>query len=85
MKPFHFSRFINNCGNDSPSFLLPEWSIITYSVLVGLTLSLLILVHSAMFNNSACEVSMSSAWVFEGIVISALSAYLLALKGSRQS
>ena len=41
---------------------------------MGLRLSLLILIHFAIFNNSACGVSMSSAWLFEGIVISVLSA-----------
>ena len=40
-----------------------------YSVFVGLRPSLLILIHSTIFNNSPCAVSMSSAWLFEDIVI----------------
>ena len=55
-----------------------------YSVFVGLRLSLLILVHSAIFDNSTCAVSLSSAWLFEDIVISVSSAYMLALECSRQ-
>ena len=55
-----------------------------YSVLVGLRPSLLILIHSAMFNNSTCAFFISSAWLFEDIVISVSSAYMLALEFSRQ-
>ena len=55
-----------------------------FSVLVGLRLSLLILIHSAMFNNSACAVSISSARLLEDIVILVSSAYMLALEWSRQ-
>ena len=54
-----------------------------YSVLVGLRMSLLILVHPVMFNNSAYAVSISSGWLFEGIVTSVSSAYMLALERSR--
>ena len=50
-----------------------------HSVFVELRLSLLILIHSAIFHNSACAVCMSSASLFEGIAISASSAYMLAL------
>ena len=55
-----------------------------YSVFVGLRLSLLILIHSAIFSNSACAVFMSSTWLFEDIVISVSSACMLALEFSRQ-
>ena len=51
------SLFMNNCGNDSPFFLLRGWSTIMYSVFVGLRLSLLILIHSAIV------ISVSSAYM----------------------
>ena len=36
---FNLSRLMNNCGNDSPLFLLQGLSIIMCSVLMGLILS----------------------------------------------
>ena len=62
---------MNNCSNDCLFVTLRGYSIIKYSVFVGLRVSFLILIHSAIFTSSICAVSLSSAWFFEDIVISA--------------